>query len=76
MALPRCINQSAEYFEQKGFTEKAIILYMKSKNIKKALNLSVKSKLYDYIAKITTTLGEDDDMEVLAQVAEYFIGAG
>ena len=76
MALPRCINQSAEYFEAKGFTEKAIILYMKSKNIKKALNLSVKSKLYDYISKITTSLGEDEDMEVLAQVAEYFIGAG
>ena len=49
MALPRCINQSAEYFENKGFNEKAIILYMKSKNIKKALNLAVKSKLYDYI---------------------------
>jgi hypothetical protein len=49
---------------------------MKSKNIKKALNLSVKSKLYDYISKITTSLGEDEDMEVLAQVAEYFIGSG
>jgi hypothetical protein len=66
MALPRCINQSAEYFESKGFTEKAIILYMKSKNIKKAINLAVKSKLYDYIAKITTSLGEDEDVEVLA----------
>ena len=66
MALPRCINQSAEYFESKGFTEKAIILYMKSKNIKKAINLAVKSKLYDYIAKITNSLGEDEDVEVLA----------
>ena len=49
MAMPLCMNMSAEYFEQKGFHEKAIILYMKSKNIKKALNLAVKSKLYDYI---------------------------
>jgi len=53
MALPRCINRSALYFESKGLNEKAIILYIKAKNIKKALNLAVKSKLYDYIQKIT-----------------------
>lgn len=49
MSQPRCMNQSAEYFEVKGLNEKAIILYMKAKNIKKAINLAVKSKLYDYI---------------------------
>tara|TARA_B110000503_G_C6874176_1_gene299930 strand:- start:359 stop:535 length:177 start_codon:yes stop_codon:yes gene_type:complete len=53
MALPRCINRSALYFESKGLNEKTIILYIKAKNIKKALNLAVKSKLYDYIQKIT-----------------------
>lgn len=57
----------------KGFHEKAIILYMKAKNIKKALNLAIQSKLYDYIQKITYNIGEDEDIEVLAQVAEYFI---
>ena len=46
---------------------------MKAKNIKKALNLAVKSKLYDYIQKITYNIGEEEDVEVLAQVAEYFI---
>ncbi len=30
---------------------------MKAKNIKKALNLAVKSKLYDYIQKITYNIG-------------------
>ena len=73
MSLPRCMNQSAEYFEHKGFHEKAINLYMKAKNVKKALNLAVKSKLYDYIQKITYNVGEEEDVEVLAQVAEYFI---
>ena len=66
MALPRCINLSAEYFESKGFSEKAIILYMKAKNIKKALNLAVKSKLFDYIQKITNNVGDDEDIEVLS----------
>ena len=54
MSPLRCMNQSAIYFEQKGYFEKAVILYMKAKNIKKALNLAVKAKLYDYIKKITS----------------------
>ena len=39
---------------------------MKAKNIKKALNLAVKSKLFDYIQKITNNIGDDEDIEVLS----------
>ena len=73
MAQPRVQNQSASYFEEKGLFEKAIILYMKAKNIRKALSLAVKCKLFDYIEKITQNVGKDDDRESLAELAEYFI---
>ena len=50
------MNQSAAYFEQKGILEKAVILYMKGKNLKKAMSIAVKAKLYDYVKKITTEI--------------------
>lgn len=45
--------QSAAYFESKGLHEKAVLLYMKGKNFKKALDIAVKAKLYDYIKRIS-----------------------
>ncbi len=63
----------AGHFEQKGYNEKAIILYIKGRNFKKALDLSMKFKLFDYINKITGEVNEDADPEVLAAVAGHFI---
>ena len=65
--------KSAAYFEQKGYNEKAVILYIKGRNFKKALDLSVKYKLFDYIKKITGEIDEDADPEVLANVAAHFM---
>ena len=65
--------KAAAYFEQKGYNEKAVILYTKGKNYKKALDLSVKYKLYDYIKRITGEINEDADPEVLGSVAEHFM---
>lgn len=55
---------------------------MKGKNLKKALDLAVKAKLYDYIKKITAEIGEGEsnqaheDPQNLAKVAEHFIENG
>lgn len=38
---------------------------MKAKNVKKALNLAVKAKLYDYIKKITADVDTATDSETL-----------
>jgi len=65
--------KSAAFFESKGYNEKAVILYIKGKNFKKALDLSVKYKLFDYIKKITGEIDEDADPEVLANVAAHFM---
>lgn len=63
----------AAYFEQKGYNEKAIILYIKGRNFKRALDLSMKYKLFDYIKKITGEIDKDADPEVLAAVAAHFM---
>jgi len=63
----------ANYFEQKGYNEKAIILYIKGRNFKKALDLSMKFKLFDYMNKITGEVNHDADPEVLAAVAAHFM---
>ena len=39
MSTKQVMIQSAQYFEQKGLNEKAVILYMKGKNLKKVLDL-------------------------------------
>ena len=65
--------QSAAYFEQKGHNEKAVILYMKGRNLKKALDIAVKAKLYDYVKKITAEINPDADSEMLTKMSEVFL---
>ena len=63
----------AGYFEHKGYNEKAIILYIKGRNFKRALDLSMKFKLFDYMNKITGEVNQDADPEVLGAVASHFM---
>ena len=65
--------KAGSYFEQKGYNEKAIIMYLRGRNFKKALNLSVRYKLYDFIKRITNEIDVNADPEDLVAVAEYFI---
>eukprot|EP01017_Pseudomicrothorax_dubius_P018986 TRINITY_DN2090_c0_g1_i1.p1 TRINITY_DN2090_c0_g1~~TRINITY_DN2090_c0_g1_i1.p1 ORF type:complete len:410 (+),score=166.40 TRINITY_DN2090_c0_g1_i1:12-1241(+) len=65
--------QSAVYFEARNAMEKAVILYIRGRNFKKALDLATKYKLYDYIKKITNEIGEDADPDTLNRVADYFL---
>jgi len=63
----------AGYFEQKGYNEKAIILYIKGRNFKRALDLSMKFKLFDYMNKITGEVDKNADPQVLGAVAAHFM---
>lgn len=65
--------QSAAYFESKGQNEKAVILYMNGKNLKKALDIAVKAKLYDYVKKITGEINPDVDHQVLNKLSQTFL---
>lgn len=71
MSPKQIMLQSAAYFEQKGFFEKAVLLYMKGKNLKKALDIAVKAKLYDYIKRITDEINADS--ETLKKAADHFL---
>jgi len=44
--------QSAAYFEEKGFIDKAIDLYKKGGNLKKAMDMAKKHNLTDELNKI------------------------
>jgi len=67
----------ASYFEQKKYIEKAIILYIKGRNLKKALDLSIKSNLTEYINKITAEINQNQetDHEFLAAAGSHFMEA-
>ena len=57
--------QSAQYFEMKGKHDKAVQLYSRGGNRKKAMDLAIKYKLADMIENISTGVSEQDDPEVL-----------
>ncbi len=65
--------KAASYFEGKGYNEKAIILYIRGKNFKRALDLCVRFKILDYIKKITSEINDETDPEVLVPIADYFM---
>lgn len=44
--------QSAAYFEEKGFKQKAVELYKKGGNLIRAYNLAQEEKLYDEAKQI------------------------
>ena len=68
--------QSAKYFEQKHFLDRAVVLYHKGKNLKKALDLCFSSHNYDYLRTLVDDLGEEEDPTTLLKAAEYFIAEG
>mmetsp|Transcript_26256 Transcript_26256/g.40083 ORF Transcript_26256/g.40083 Transcript_26256/m.40083 type:complete len:251 (-) Transcript_26256:417-1169(-) len=58
--------QSAQYFEAKGKYEKAVQLYSRGGNRKKAMDLALAHNLEDVIEGISTNVSADDDPAVLA----------
>lgn len=66
--------RAASYFEKQGFSEKAVILYMKGKNFKKAMDLAMAHNLGEYIQQITSeidsTKGQPKNMGKFAEMFE------
>lgn len=48
--------RAASYFEKKGFSEKAVVLYMRGNSLKKAMDLAMKNNLSEYIQQISQQL--------------------
>ena len=65
--------QSAQYFEQKGKQDKAVQLYSRGGNRKKAMDLAIKHNLTDMIENISTGVQEGDDPEVLKKSFQFLM---
>lgn len=72
-ANPNTQNLIAEYFEERGQWEKAINLYIMSKNIKSALNLCFDNQQYDKLNEIAEMVEFQSDPNALRKLAEYFL---
>lgn len=65
--------QSAHYFETKGKHDKAVQLYSRGGNRKKAMDLAIKHNLTDMIENISTGVQEGDDPEVLKKSVHFLM---
>jgi intraflagellar transport protein 140 len=68
--------QSAKYFESKHFLDRAVVLYHKGKNLKKAMEICFESHNYEYLKTLVDDLGEGEDPATLIKAADYFIAEG
>jgi len=82
--------RAAKYFEGKKLYQKAVVLYMKGKSLKKALDLAMRHKLDEYIQQITSLIEKEKtdhtDMDKLgdqlvdmgqhSKAMAMFIGSG
>jgi intraflagellar transport protein 140 len=51
--------RAAKYFEGKKLHQNAVVLYMKGKSLKKALDLAMRYKLDEYITQITSLIDKE-----------------
>jgi intraflagellar transport protein 140 len=65
--------QSAQYFEMKGKHDKAVQLYSRGGNRKKAMDLAIAYNLTDMIENISTGVSEQDDPEVLKKSVQFLM---
>merc|ERR1719198_1944938 len=70
---PANMAQAAKYYEQRGQPSKAVVLYQKAGNQKRALELCFTARLFDALRKIADDLNADSDPEILAKCAEFFM---
>jgi len=70
---PASMAQAAKYYEQKGQPSKAVILYQKSGQQKRALELCFSARLFDALRKISDELNAESDPTILAKCAEFFM---
>lgn len=67
------MTTAAKYYEQRGQHSKAVVLYQKAGNQRRALELCFSARLFDALRKIADDLSADSDPEILAKCAEFFM---
>ncbi|CAE7303974.1 Ift140 [Symbiodinium natans] len=72
-ADPQSMAQAAKYYEQRGQPQKAVILYQKAGQQKRALELCFSARLFDALRKIADDLSAESDPAILAKCAEFFM---
>ena len=65
---------SANYFEAKGKHDKAVQLFSRGGNRKRAMDLAIRHNLTDMIENISTGVSEGDDPEVLKKSVDFLLG--
>ena len=58
---------TAEYFEQRGELDKAVLLYQKAGREKRAVELCFSAQLYDTLASIANKLTASSDPALMAR---------
>eukprot|EP00931_Biecheleriopsis_adriatica_P116716 TRINITY_DN92326_c0_g1_i1.p1 TRINITY_DN92326_c0_g1~~TRINITY_DN92326_c0_g1_i1.p1 ORF type:complete len:1461 (-),score=378.40 TRINITY_DN92326_c0_g1_i1:60-4403(-) len=70
---PIYMSQAAKYYEQRGQPSKAVVLYQKAGQQKRALELCFSARLFEALRKIADDLNADSDPAILAKCAEFFM---
>mmetsp|Transcript_7629 Transcript_7629/g.11331 ORF Transcript_7629/g.11331 Transcript_7629/m.11331 type:complete len:1382 (+) Transcript_7629:16-4161(+) len=69
-------KDAAEYFENKGMMDKAVLLHQKGGNLSRAIELCFKEELYDELGMMSDDLDENVDSKLLQRCAEFFVDHG
>ena len=65
--------QSAQYFEQKGKFDKAVQLYSRGGNKRRAMDIAMKHNLAHMIEDISSGVGDGDDPEELKSSVDFLM---
>lgn len=62
---------TAEYFEQRGELDKAVLLYQRAGKERRAVELCFSARLYETLASIASKLTATSDPALLARCGQY-----
>jgi intraflagellar transport protein 140 len=65
--------QSAQYFEKKGKFDKAVQLYSRGGNKRRAMDIAMQRNLTNLIDDISTGVGDGDDPEVMKSSVSFLL---
>lgn len=67
---------AAQYFDERGIKDKAVLLYQKSGNVARAIESCFNAQLFDVLSQIADNLGKDVSSDVLCKCGEFFLQHG
>ena len=75
-APPKQMSEAAAYFESRGQEDRAVMLYQKSGQTAKAVELCFRSRLFDQLREIAEHLPSGADPALFKSCAEFFLDHG